>query len=132
MESDMHAKLGCLAVVSFAAIAGCSSATGMADCDAHTTTAAYRDEMASSGTVTSISTTGSSKLIDLAQSSGHFQIIVTDTTPVFERVGEATPRASSECRLAVGQVVEIPLGDGFGDFSGDPPPIAVHQVVIDR
>ena len=128
----MHAKLACLSVVSLAMIAGCSSATGMADCDAHTTTAAYHDEIASSGTVTSISNTGSSKLVDLAQSSGHFQIIVTDSTPVFERVGEATPRASSACRLAVGQVVEIPLGDGFGDFSGDPPPTVVHQLVIDR
>ena len=128
----MHATLASLAIVTIAAFAGCSSSTGMSDCDSHTTTAAYRDEIASSGTVTSISTTGTSKLVDLAQSSGHFQIIVTDTTPVFERVGEATPRASSACRLAVGQVVEIPLGDGFGDFVGDVPPIAVHQLVIDR
>ena len=64
---------------------------------------------------------------------------VDSTTAVFERVGSATPKAASACRLAVGHTVEIPLGSvgsGFGDYIGlsqaGAPPATVSQIVVDR
>jgi hypothetical protein len=132
----MRSKLCGLSVVTIAAIAGCSSSTGIRSCDANTTTASFREVASISETVTSITVTGQSKLVETAMmpgmSSGRMTFVVTDTTPVFERVGEGAPRASSACRLAVGEVVEIPFGDGFGDFPADAPPPTISQLVIER
>jgi hypothetical protein len=132
----MHSKLRGLSVVASTAIAGCSSSTGIRNCDANTTTAAFREVAWVSETVTSITVTGQSKLVETAMMPGMpvgtMTFVVTDTTPVFERVGEGAPRASSACRLAVGEIVEIPFGDGFGDFPADAPPPTISQLVIER
>jgi len=130
----MRPTLYALAVVTFTAIAGCSSSTGLSDCGAKTT-ATFRDELANTATITAITVTGPSTLIEVRMHvtpPGTMSFIVADTTAVFERVGEGAPRASSACRLAIGEVVEIPLGDGFGDIIGEPPPPTLSQLVIER
>ncbi|MDQ2766314.1 MAG: hypothetical protein M3Y30_04080 [Gemmatimonadota bacterium] len=130
----MHFRAVYVAVVTFAAMAGCTSSMGIADCGANTT-AAFRDEIAISATVTSIKSAGPSTRIEVGMDGappGKMSFIVADTTAVFERIGEGAPRASSACHLAVGEVVEIPLGDGFGDIVGDVPPPTLRQLVIER
>ena len=130
----MRSTLFGFAVVTFAAIAGCSSSTGLADCGANTT-ADYRNEISVTARVISISTTGPSSIIELRMNESPFgtmSFIVADTTPVFERHGDGAPRASSACHLAVGELVEFPLGDGFVDIVGEVPPLPVSQLVIER
>jgi hypothetical protein len=135
MELDMRSKLCAVAVVTFAAMAGCNSSTGIRDCNAPTTTAAFLNEVSITATVTEISVTGQTRLIEVAMAGpppGKKTFIVAGTTAVFERVGEGAPRASSSCGLAIGEVLEIPLFDGFGDFDGDVPTTTLSQVVIER
>jgi hypothetical protein len=119
------------AALTFAAIVGCSSSTSPS-CFVGKTTAAYRNADSFSVTVTSISITGSSRLVEASNSSSQLRFVVADTTPIFVRVGSGTPRPIVVCALAVGQLVEIPLGDGFGDFSDPVPILPISQVVIDR
>jgi hypothetical protein len=64
--------------------------------------------------------------------SGQLRFVIADTTPIFVRVGSGTPRPTFMCELAVGELVEISFGDGFGDFSDPVPTLAISQVVIDR
>jgi hypothetical protein len=135
MELDMRTMLGRLAIVTLAAIAGCSGSTEIADCGGAKTTASFRDAPANSARITNITMSGQSTIVDVdwdVTPSSRSTVIVADTTAVFERFGERTPRPSSSCRLAVGETVEILLGDGFGDFNGDMPAPTLHQVVIDR
>ena len=130
----MRSTLCSLAAVTFAAIAGCNSSTGMADCGAKTT-ASFRDDLAGTARITSIATSGQSKLIEVVMDVTpplRQTFIVADTTAVFERFGEGTPRPSSSCRLAVGEVVEIRISEGFGDFIGDVPTPTLRQLVIER
>jgi len=130
----MRSVLCGLVVVTFAAIAGCTSSTEAVDCGANTT-AAFRNEISVSARVTSITTAGSSAIIELRMNEtafGTMSFIVADTTPVFERVGDGAPRASSACHLAIGEVVDIPLGDGFVDVVGEVPPLPLSQLVIER
>jgi hypothetical protein len=132
MELDMRSTIVGVAALTFAAIAGCSSSTAPSNCYARKTTVAYRNAESFSVTVTSLSVVGSSQLVEASNSSGPLRFLVSDTTPVFIRVGSGTPRAAVVCELAVGDVVEIPFGDGFGDFSDPVPTLPISQVVIDR
>jgi hypothetical protein len=131
----MKASMFCAVTpVLLLAMAACGDATGASDCGAKTT-AVFRDEISNSYTITSITGRGQSRLIDVTfhgSPSTSMTFAIADTTAVFERVGSGTPRPSYACRLAVGEVVETPLGDGFGDVIGDPPPPTLRQIVIDR
>jgi hypothetical protein len=118
--------------VTFAAIAGCSSSTAPSNCYADKTTAAFRNDESFSVTVTSVSLSGTSQLVEASSNSGQLRFVVSDTTPVFVRVGGGTPRPTVLCDLAVGELVEIPFGDGFADFSDPVPTQPIGQVVIDR
>jgi hypothetical protein len=120
------------AALTFAAIVGCSSSTAPSNCFVGKTTAAYRNDESFSVTVTSISIIGRSRLVEASNRSGLGRFVVADTTPVFARVGSGTPRPIVVCELAVGELVEIPFGDGFGDFSDPVPIVPISQVVIDR
>jgi hypothetical protein len=116
------------------AMAACESSTGVSNCGAKTT-AAFRDELSNSYTILSVTSTGQSKLIEVSfhgTPPTHMTFVVADTTAVFERFGQGAPRASYACRLAAGEIVETPLGDGFGDDLGDVPPPTLRQIVIDR
>ena len=131
-EFDVRYRTACLAIVTLATIEGCSSSTGISDCGPNTT-ATFHSEIEVVTMITSIMAVGQSKLIETGMEGtppGKATWIVADTTAVFERFGEGAPHASNACRLAVGQVVEIPLSDGFGDFVGDVPPPTLHQLVI--
>jgi hypothetical protein len=68
--------------------------------------------------------------VEATESSGLIRFVVADTTPVFVRFANQAPSPTSACRLAVGDVVVIPLGSGFGDFSDIPPVPTISQVVI--
>jgi hypothetical protein len=131
-ELEMRSKLASVAVVTFAAIAGCSSSTAPSSCFASKTTAAYQDEPSISVTVTSLSRSGTSELVEAMEPSGSIRFLVADTTPVFVRVANRTPLPTSACGLAVGEVVMIPFLSGFGDFSNTPPASTISQVVIQR
>ena len=128
----MRSTMVGVSALAFAAVIGCSDSTAPSTCYAGKTTAAYRNADSFSGTVTSLSVTGNSQLVEASTNSGALRFLVSDTTPVFVRVGSGTPRAAFVCDLAVGDVVEIPLGDGFGDFNDPVPTLPVSQVVIDR
>jgi hypothetical protein len=133
MENDMGSKLRGLAVVTLAAIAGCNSSLGIPSCDANTTTATFYNEPSISATVTSITGSGTSKVIKAVGPSIDVRFTVTDATAVFERVGDGAPTAASSCRLAIGEVVELPLGLFIGvGGGGDPPAPTIAQLVIER
>jgi hypothetical protein len=132
MELDMRSRMVGVAALAFSTIAGCSSTTAPSNCYASKTTAAYQNDESFSVTVTSLSVIGRSQLVEASNRSGMLRFVVADTTPVFVRVGSTTPRPAVVCDLAVGELVEIPFGDGFGDFSDPVPTVPISQVVIDR
>lgn len=146
----MRRSLGMPTIVMIAgAIAGCSSSpTSAAQCDGRTTTAAYVDVQSMSGTVTDIAFAADSPatpdaeivhaLIRTIDGSPDFTVgfVVSSSTAVFERTGSSPPVASSACRLARGDQVELPFSlVGFGDVlpgSEPPPPPVIGQMVIVR
>lgn len=129
----MHSMMNRITALTFAAIAGCSSSTEPSNCYAGKTTVAYRNDESFSVTVTSLSVVGSSQSVEASSTSwGPLRFLVADTTPVFVRVASETPKPAFICDLTVGDVVEIPYGDGFSGV-GDPMPThPIGQVVIDR
>jgi hypothetical protein len=147
----MRASLGGVAVaVIGAAVGACGgSPTAAAQCDDHTTTAAFADVESFAGTVTSVAFANASSTAEIVHvsvrgsaGSADFTMVfaVGSATAVFERTGNAPPTAASACRLALGEQVQLPfslISGGFGDFvpvEGEPapPPPTVEQIVIVR
>lgn len=143
----MRASLGVVAVAVIAgAMAACNgSPTSPGRCDDHMT-ASYADVIFVSGTVTSISFVGSlsetraPEIVHIGiPGSGVTEVFtVTSATAMFERIGTSPPTATSACRIAIGQQVQI--SSGFGDVgnilpvqgASVPLPPTIGQVVILR
>jgi hypothetical protein len=135
-EFHVRTTIAGIAIGSLAAVTGCSTSTAPASCSVPKTAAAFRDIATDSFTVATLSHDGSSRLMvatsrDATSRAGSVRLLVSDTTPVYLRVSNEGPIPTFVCNLAVGEVVEIPFTDGFGDFTDPRPTIVVSQVVID-